>query len=106
MEFSIKNLLNSAVSRANIGHQVKAAQLLAAVNNTLGEFLPIGRHNDAQAQSFKSSTVMIACLNSSVAQFIKQNETEILDKLKSKNPEGDICGLKTKIVAAFPRDRI
>jgi hypothetical protein len=95
----VSDLLPGAMTRANIGRQVVAAQIVDKANEWLNEILPEAHRQDACAMSIQNGILTIASLSSSVSNFICDRESGCLNLIKRSFPNAQIDKLRTRLVA-------
>lgn len=95
----ISDLLSQAVGRANISRQVSAAQVVDTANEWLETVLPEKRKSDACAMSLRNGNLIVACLSSSIADFIRDREEDCLNHVKRSNPNAQLDKLCARLVS-------
>ena len=101
MTFSIKDLLDDAVSRARIGKEVMIARSVETANAFLASLLPNGYTDDARAVSLKDGVLTIDCKNSSANHFVSTKKMDLLAAVKRKVPESVIMRIHTRFVDEY-----
>ncbi|MFH1404864.1 MAG: hypothetical protein ABIH21_02080 [Patescibacteria group bacterium] len=98
---TLKDLLKGAVSRANIGRQVTATQIVETANQTLKKIMPDGRDLDARALSYKNKKILIECRNSAASHFINSQSRDIIEMIKTRIPDCELEKINTRVVGKF-----
>lgn len=93
----IRDLLTSALRRANVSKSVNASQIVSSANEIIHRIVPEKYPTDVKAASFKDSILTINCSNSSLAQFLSDSEDVILNYVKNAYPEHKIERVRFKI---------
>jgi predicted nucleic acid-binding Zn ribbon protein len=84
MSFGLKNLLWKAINKAGIARQVEAALVVEKAQAIVDEFLPKKESKLAKVLYLKNQLLTVACLSSTVAQEIKLNEPQIINRLNQQ----------------------
>ncbi|SRR3990167_7562741 len=101
MEFSFKDLLKDAVSRAKIHRQVEAAYVVEIANQELSKLLGEQGAKQAQAMVFKNSILHVGCKSSAAAHYVGARKHDMMDALKGRLPACTIRDVRTRIVENF-----
>lgn len=101
MEFSIKDLIKGAVSRAKIGKQVEAAMAVEVANQYLREALG-AQAEQARAISCSKGVLRIGCKTGAASQWIAQHKLAIMEAVKRRVPSIVLENVETRVVGKFP----
>ncbi|MBI2475103.1 DUF721 domain-containing protein [Candidatus Uhrbacteria bacterium] len=93
----IRDLLTTALKRANVSTQVNATQVVTKANEEIARILPQEQNSDARAVSLKDNILTIESCHSSTAQFVSEFEQQILNEIKKKFPEQKIIRVRYRI---------
>ncbi len=83
---SLGQILNKQMKQSsNAGWKhVEATMVVEKTNDVLQELFGVASKRFAQAVYFKERTITITCLSSVMAQEIKLNEKQLIEKVNSK----------------------
>lgn len=93
----IRDLLTSALRRANVSKSVNAVQVVSSANDIIHRLIPEKHTADVRAATFKDSILTINCSNSSLAQFLSDSEEVILNNVRNDFPQQKIDRIRYKI---------
>jgi len=93
----IRDLLTTALKRANVSTQVNATQVVTKANEEIARILPREQSSDARAVSLKENILTIESSHSSTAQYLSEHEFQILNNLKKEFPAQKIIRVKYRI---------
>ena len=84
MKFDLKKLLWKSINKAGIARQVEAALVVEKAQILINDILPEQENKSAKVLYLKDQILTIACLSSAVAQEIKLNEPQIINRLNQQ----------------------
>lgn len=93
----IRDLLTTALKRANVSTQVNATQVVTKANEEIARILPLEQSTDARAVSLKDNILTIESSHSSTAQYLSEYEFKILNNLKKEFPGQKIIKVRYRI---------
>ncbi len=87
---NLGSLLSSAMSRAGIGYQIHAAQIVTAGNSALEAEFGEGILEHAACMSYVDQNLIAVCKNSTVGQEISMKESELIQRITRDIPKAQI----------------
>jgi hypothetical protein len=87
---TLGSLLSSAMSRAGIGYQIHAAQIVTAGNAALEDEFGNGILDHAACMSYVDQNLITICRNSTVGQEISMREHSIIERITRTVPRAQV----------------
>ncbi len=87
---TLGSLLSSAMSRAGIGYQIHAAQIVTAGNSALEAEFGKGILEHAACMSYVDQNLITVCKNSTVGQEITIREDALIQRVTRDIPKAQI----------------
>lgn len=106
MADSMKDLMNDAIKRANIGRQVQSLHIVDEANAALDEWFPKRKRSSVRAVFFRNGTLLIGCLSGAAAHAMRSISPRIERRLRERFPELELKGVQTKVMHDFPSSEL